>query len=169
MDPNQVALVPRRPLAPNTWYTVMGESADALFMNGRRRPVGERWRFRTGAGDQSVFVDASRRRVVVAVDDAASDMVAAGVPLTVAFVPVADGGRLPGSAGPARPGRVQRMRGSGAVQDLGLTWKEETVDAVTAPDGLATLAVPSRVRGPYRVVATTASGGMGVAAWPGSS
>jgi uncharacterized protein YkwD len=80
---NQVALVPKRPLRPHRLYTVVVLAPSVHFYNGSVAPLYERWSFRTGGGDQAVYVAYQGGTLLMAVDDAASDMVAAGVPLTV--------------------------------------------------------------------------------------
>jgi hypothetical protein len=142
MDQNQVALVPKRALRPDAWYTVAMRSPHAVFMDGTHGALAEHWRFRTAAADQSVFVAAAADRLVVAVDDAASDVVAAGVPLRVSL--------------------AYRHSARGG----GVGWKRLTLHAVTGPDGLAVIRLPGSGGAPYTARVTTQSGGQGVATWP---
>jgi hypothetical protein len=86
LAPNQVALVPRRALRPHTRYTVVSLAPRARFNDGSSLAVVERWQFWTGGGDQSVYAAYHGRALLITVDDAASDMVAAGVPLLVHII-----------------------------------------------------------------------------------
>jgi len=81
MQPNQVALVPKSPLRPDTTYEVVMVSPNVQFNDGLVMPLDERWLFTTG-GNQSVFAAVYGRRVMAVVD-------------------------TPGGVGPAHPARVR--------------------------------------------------------------
>jgi hypothetical protein len=82
---NQLALVPLRPLQAQTRYTVVLVSPAAVFRDGSVRRLQERWSFTTGRGQQSVYLGHWGGKLLVVVDDAASDSVAIGVPVMVQF------------------------------------------------------------------------------------
>ena len=89
LAPNQLALVPREPLAPDTTYVVTVESAVVQFNDGHVGSLTERWSFRTGSGAQSVYAATQGRRLDIAVDEAG---VGAPAPETVR-VTLAQGNR----------------------------------------------------------------------------
>jgi hypothetical protein len=70
MAGNQLALVPKQPLAPDTTYVVTVEAFAVKFNNGSTGTLAERWTFRTGGGGQSVYVVPEPHRLLIAVDQA---------------------------------------------------------------------------------------------------
>lgn len=78
MADNQLGIVPRRVLFPDTTYAVK-VSAQALFNSQVKKPVALRWYFSTGATDQSVAVDpVTSGEVAVSVVHAGSGRPVAG-------------------------------------------------------------------------------------------
>ena len=70
LAPNQLAMVPKEPLAPDTTYVVTVEAALVDYNDGHVGSLAERWSFRTGGGAQSVYAVAHGRRLQIAVDEA---------------------------------------------------------------------------------------------------
>ena len=70
LAPNQLAMVPKEPLAPDTTYVVTVEAASVQYNDGHVGSLAERWAFHTGGGAQSVYAAAGGRRLQVAIDEA---------------------------------------------------------------------------------------------------
>ncbi|MCY0878994.1 MAG: CAP domain-containing protein [Firmicutes bacterium] len=83
MQPNQVGMVPLKPLAPNRIYAAH-LLAKALYNNGSVRPVRLSWHFATGGGSQSVSATVeSPSKVVIADMTAGSGVTIGGEPLSL--------------------------------------------------------------------------------------
>jgi hypothetical protein len=67
LSDNQMGMVPKRPLFPNTVYTVSAQGR-VLFNNGAMKPINLHWSFQTGGGSESLAAaPVSSRKIVVSV------------------------------------------------------------------------------------------------------
>lgn len=67
MSDNQIGMVPKRPLFPNTVYTVSVQG-NAVFNSGALKPIDLQWSFQTGGGSESLAAaPVSSHKVLVSV------------------------------------------------------------------------------------------------------
>lgn len=70
LAPNQLAMVPKEPLAPDATYVVTVDAQFVEYNDGHVGSLVERWSFHTGGGAQSVYAVARGRRLQIAADEA---------------------------------------------------------------------------------------------------